>query len=103
MTKRYMEDEYPTEEALRRLSTIDNPKDALDDALALWNDVYGSASEELRPHEREHLGDGRFIRFATGGWSGNESIIAALQENRFAWLMTWYLSSRGGLHLFKYP
>lgn len=37
---------------------------------------------------------------ATGGWSGNESIIEAMSANFVFWDMWWESSSRGGHHLF---
>ena len=40
-------------------------------------------------------------RIATGGWTGNESIISALQENTVFWVFSWYLSKRGGYYEFK--
>jgi hypothetical protein len=36
----------------------------------------------------------------TGGWSGNESIIGAMQENIMLWMMYWESSYRGGKHVF---
>jgi len=45
--------------------------------------------------------DKHVYRLATGGWSGNESIIGALRENYFFWGRNWELSARGGLHIFK--
>jgi hypothetical protein len=44
-------------------------------------------------------GDGR-VGFATGGWSGNESLIRAAQENRMWWLLHWYSTTRGGWYVF---
>jgi len=41
-----------------------------------------------------------YWRFATGGWSGNESLIAALEENRLFWAMCWKASYRGGVYEF---
>jgi hypothetical protein len=41
---------------------------------------------------------------STGGWSGNEDIIAAMQENRaWAWAFTWQQSRRGGHYIFDVP
>lgn len=39
--------------------------------------------------------------FATGGWSENEEILAALKEQRLAWSLTWLMSERGGRHVFR--
>jgi hypothetical protein len=44
----------------------------------------------------------RIYRFATGGWSGNESIIACLNQNLLSRAF-WCFSSRGGLHVYEVP
>lgn len=36
------------------------------------------------------------VSIATGGWSGNEDIVRALQGNRPWWGMFWMASKRGG-------
>jgi len=36
----------------------------------------------------------------TGGWSGNEEIIRAMQDNRVWWGMFWESSRRGGHYEF---
>lgn len=38
---------------------------------------------------------------STGGWSGNESIIEAMQENTMMWHFTWVQSRRGGHYIFE--
>lgn len=40
---------------------------------------------------------------ATGGWSGNESVISALRQNRVFWGLCWRESVRGGRHVFELP
>ena len=40
------------------------------------------------------------LELHTAGWSGNESIIDALQENVF-WFMWWQKSTRGGHYYFR--
>ena len=99
-------DGYPTEETLERLRTwpITDAAAALDFVAAAWHWPNG-VSRELRLQEAELLfwkPSDRFLRFATGGWSGNESLIDALKQSQVA-ALTWRLSSAGGLHIFQYP
>lgn len=41
------------------------------------------------------------ISCSTGGWSGNEDLISALQSNLMAWALTWSESRRGGHYKFE--
>lgn len=43
------------------------------------------------------------VKLVTGGWSGNESIIGALQANFVFWSMRWERSESGGVYVFEYP
>jgi hypothetical protein len=45
------------------------------------------------------LPDGQY-KLATGGWSGNEEIISAMESNLIFWGMFWQSSNRGGGHVF---
>lgn len=45
-------------------------------------------------------GQKRFIYIATSGWSGNESLVEALQQNRMFWALCWLESHRGGGYKF---
>tara|TARA_Y100000310_G_C20483042_1_gene715596 strand:+ start:132 stop:482 length:351 start_codon:yes stop_codon:yes gene_type:complete len=45
----------------------------------------------------------RKLYLSTGGWSGNESIITALQGNVLFWSRYWYSHKRGGHYKFELP
>lgn len=38
---------------------------------------------------------------STAGWSGNETLIEAMQENFMLWSLTWVQSRRGGHYIFQ--
>lgn len=103
-----MADDYPTDEELDRLERwpMRDTAGALDFARSLWHWPEWGVSELLAPEEtaivRAESGD-RFLRLATGGWSGNESIISALNANSGVRAIAWRLTARGGLHIYKYP
>lgn len=42
----------------------------------------------------------RVYEVSTGGWSGNEDIIDAMQHNRALWHLTWHQTRRGGHYTF---
>ena len=39
--------------------------------------------------------------FSTGGWSGNESLIRAMDHNFNWWVLFWYQSRVGGHYWFR--
>lgn len=41
------------------------------------------------------------LELHTGGWSGNEEIINALQNNKLFWSMWWQKTERGGHYTFE--
>ena len=90
---------YPTERQLRMLRRYDLPAPEsarlfLEAVHSLWHPVYGGwiVSE-----------DGLTHTLSTGGWSGNESVIAAVDENRLFNLFCWQSSERGGRHVYRLP
>jgi hypothetical protein len=98
---------YPTDAALKRIEEWE-PMDAnacLDFVAAIWHWPDFGVSHELRPSESEIVHaepHHRHLRLATGGWSGNESIVAAMKHNAVFRAFTWQLTAAGGLHIFRY-
>lgn len=48
--------------------------------------------------------DGTKVRrytISTGGWSGNETLIGAMQDNYLFWATCWVQSRRGGHYVFE--
>ena len=84
--------EYPTDEELDRIRSWPSRdlRGLAEYVGSIWHwpDLW-----EIRGHT---------VRAHTGGWSGNEEIIGALQTTMF-WLMCWQLSARGGHYDFMLP
>ena len=89
--------EYPTAKELR--------------TLRAWNLSQGSIMEFLdyiraiwwAPDWGYTLSGKRVLRLAlhTGGWSGNEEIIEALQRNYLFWPLCWRKETVGGHYWFR--
>lgn len=95
-------DGYPTEAFLAKVKTWPI-KDYLDCKLLL---------EELQVNwyfpdyfrVKEKYGQNRTLyHVSTAGWSGNESLIDALQENMVFWLFCFLNHHRGGHYVFSVP
>lgn len=85
---------YPTEETLEAIAHwhSGDPNGWIEFIREAWNHGYGRMWNE----------DG-FLKLATGGWSGNESIIHAMQQNFVLWSLMWESSHRGGLEVLRLP
>jgi hypothetical protein len=95
------DDGYPTEYALNKIRNWDimDFKGCMNYIFRLWNwESYRWTEEDQ--HEFKNYPVTRYY-LSTGGWSGNESIIYALQENRVLWFIYWVQSRRGGHYIFE--
>lgn len=89
--------EYPSDVFIQSLANTD-----------LWQKDIMSFINMLR--DNWHFADMGYFRVSgkrvlklelhTAGWSGNESIISALQRNMF-WVVCWQRTERGGHYYFK--
>lgn len=96
------EDGYPTESALDKITSWhwDDPIGwfkFINDIWYMkswgWHEGPSNTSTPVVPVQEYNI--------STAGWSGNESIIAAMQNNRMLWYLTWVQSRRGGHYIFK--
>jgi hypothetical protein len=87
------EDGYPTEETLNKIKTWNwkNPEDLFKFIQIIWmHPTYFRVDLEKQEY-----------RISTAGWSGNESIMSALQQNKMIHAMCWVQSRRGGHYIYK--
>ena len=93
-----MVDEYPRE---YELETIKN-----------WDLIERSVTELLDYVQHLWKYDDRFVLkgkrvlrlyLSTGGWSGNEDIVDALQQNFLFWNLYWVKHTKGGHYWFRIP
>jgi hypothetical protein len=96
------EDGYPTDVALEIIRIWDtaDTKGWFEFIKSIWYYASWGWSEGEEQHE---LFDKVVYRYyiSTAGWSGNESIIRAMQQNDWMWHMNWVQSRRGGHYIFE--
>ena len=101
-------DGYPTEATLDRIRewpivTLADMVDCMDFAGRAWSS-YGtwrkySDWKEARWPSRPLV---RYT-FATGGWSGNESVVAAIEANLIVQMVGAWAWKRGGWYEYRFP
>ena len=100
-------DGYPTEETLERIATwpIETVADmhaAMDFAGSAWS--YPDRWETFEEiNATNPAAPERVYRFSTGGWSGNESIVGAIERNLVLQMMGAYSWQRGGHYVYRFP
>ena len=92
VTPTFDADGYPSEQTEQLIANwpIDDSAGWLDYCIAAWNQHYGSVREE-----------NGLVTFATGGWSGNESIRLAMHNHYVLWLFHWESSHRRGAEVYR--
>ena len=84
-------DGYPTPASLRALRRYDPLHEPLDGFLTLLREIWYLGGFKL---------EGDKLELHTGGWSGNEDVIEALQPRRPRnvnfWYLSWEWAKRGG-------
>ena len=92
--------EYPTESELKKIRNWEG--DLLDLAhyvISLWS--YPDRAKLYKG--KDFFGKSiKKLYLSTGGWSGNEGIMGALQRNFMFWSLCWVQSKRGGHYWFEF-
>lgn len=99
------DDGYPTEQALRMIElwpmwVNGQAQRLLDFVESIWHlKSWGWHSQNAR----DEILDEAVVEYhiSTAGWSGNEAIIGALQNNWLFWSVHWVSSRRGGHYVFQ--
>lgn len=98
------EDGYPTEAALEivELWHWSDTKGWFEFIKSIWHLASWGWSEGLEPPEGWNQDKHTYqYHISTAGWSGNESIIRAMQANEMMWHLNWVQSRRGGHYIFE--
>lgn len=98
----FIEDGYPTVAALQRIEMWDFEK-GWGDFMKFVESIWWAADWGWRKEEKmdeTHERPVNAYNISTGGWSGNESIIRAMQKNWMFWSQCWVQSRRGGHYIF---
>ena len=98
--------EYPTDEELSRITDWDILKEGVRPLIEYiqslwWMPEWGFVLRD--GYTRWNRRHAKKLELHTGGWSGNESIIGALQQNWLFWSLFWEKSEVGGHYWFTIP
>lgn len=92
------EDGYPTDHALEVIAKWNtHNREEIDKVLEFAASLWWHPELVTFPSEDP---DGNRWEFVTGGWSGNESIIGAMERNEALYMLAWESSHRAGRHTF---
>ena len=96
-------DGYPTESCLQIIKNWhwSDPRGWFDFIKEYWWAPDFGWQEADEPHEYRKDRDVHRYYLSTGGWSGNETLIRAMEQNRMIWSVHWVQSRRGGHYIFE--
>ena len=100
------DDGYPTEDCLNVIANWhDSEKYNESAGLIAWMDFIVSIWSLTEPSKKDVIDpvlECPCVEYtmSTGGWSGNEQIIAAMKQNLIYWSFSWFKSQRGGHYTF---
>ena len=92
---------YPHEADLEKLAKTQHTFEVA--PLRAWFEFARSLWEYLPEYWPESEPGAVFVKVSTGGWSGNEDIIAAMQKNYIFWGRIFFCMRRGGHYTFVAP
>ena len=92
-----MRGEYPSEKELKTIKEWDVLKKPVADLLEFIKSIWWTPDWGFKLKGKEVLR----LELHTGGWSGNEDIIRALQDNLMFFTLYWQKTYRGGHYYFE--
>lgn len=97
------DDGYPTELACERIKAWhwSDPSGWMQFIESIWHLREFGWSEADEPHDWKEGETVHRFHVSTAGWSGNEALINAMQENTMLWHLMWVQSRRGGHYIFE--
>lgn len=101
------EEHYPTDETeLRIRKFAGDPKVLMAAIREVWMYAdcgYWDEADKPREYDKTDPEIVHRYRISTAGWSGNESIMDALQNNMMFWTRFWQEHRKGGHYIFDIP
>ena len=92
--------DYPTDSDLKKIRHWNWAKKSIYVYLELIHDCYNHRYGVFSVASL-YKGTRLNLVLVTGGWSGNEDIISAMESDLIFWRQTWEKSIRGGRYEFK--
>jgi len=99
---------YPTKKALETISKWTVKDNSIKEFIEFLQDIWNWGDQMLTVKkgfsERQFKRSVMKIEMHTGGWSGNESIIEAIEKQEYGLFFSyWKKTERGGHYYFEVP